>query len=78
MRSVRKSYRRILAQNVQRLRVERELTQKTLAAHTRVSTDWISLIEQGRVNPTLEVIVKLAHAFGVMPQELLSAPPQSP
>ncbi len=78
MRSVRKSYRRILAQNVQRLRVERDLSQKTLAAHTRVSTDWISLIEQGRVNPTLEVIVKLAHALGVMPQELLSAPPLSP
>jgi transcriptional regulator with XRE-family HTH domain len=78
MRSVRKSYRRILAQNVQRLRVERDLTQKTLAAHTRVSTDWISLIEQGRVNPTLEVIVKLAHALEVMPQDLLSGPPSSP
>ncbi len=71
-------YRRILAQNVVRLRAERGLTQKRLAVSTEVSAEWVALIERGRVNPTLDVIVKLARALSVVPEALLSEPPHAP
>jgi transcriptional regulator with XRE-family HTH domain len=74
---VQTRYRRILGQNVVRFRGVRGLTQKNLADATRLSVDWISLIEQGRVNPTLDVIVDLALALKLRPADLLAPAPDS-
>jgi transcriptional regulator with XRE-family HTH domain len=48
------------------------MTQKETAERAEMSIEWVSLIEQGRVNPTLYIIVQLALAFSVAPSELLA------
>jgi transcriptional regulator with XRE-family HTH domain len=74
---VQARYRRLLGQNVHRVRGLRGLTQSDLAEATGLSADWISLIEQGRVNPSLDVIVDLAVALKLRPADLVTAPDDS-
>jgi transcriptional regulator with XRE-family HTH domain len=63
--------RRILARNVRRLRVARELSQEDLAHATNLSQDQISEIENAKHSTTLDNIQRLAVALGVTVAELL-------
>ena len=63
--------RRILARNVRRLRVARELNQEDLAHATNLSQDQISEIENAKHSTTLDNIQRLAVALGVTVAELL-------
>jgi transcriptional regulator with XRE-family HTH domain len=63
-----------LAANVRRLRKERGWTQDDLAAETRVEQAAISLIENGRANPTLLMLESIAKALDVAFVELFAAP----
>jgi transcriptional regulator with XRE-family HTH domain len=63
-----------LALNVRRLRKERGWTQDDLAAETRVEQAAISLIENGRANPTLLILESIARALDVAFIELFAAP----
>lgn len=47
-------------------------SQEALAHHLGIDRTYLSGIERGARNPTLEVIVKLAHGLDVAPAELLS------
>ena len=50
-----------------RLKVRRRalgLTQAQLSEQTGVTAAYISLVERGRANPTLDIMVKLAEAVG--------------
>jgi transcriptional regulator with XRE-family HTH domain len=47
-------------------------SQEDFAHHADMDRTYISGLERGVRNPTLDVIVKLARALGVEPAELLS------
>lgn len=47
-------------------------SQEAFAHHAGLDRTYISGLERGRRNPTLDVIVKLAHALDVKPAELLA------
>lgn len=58
------------------LREHREaasLSQETLADASDVHRTYVSLIERGIRNPTLDVVFRLAHALSVQPSILVAA-----
>jgi transcriptional regulator with XRE-family HTH domain len=59
------SSRRILARNLRRLRLERELSQDDVAAEAGVRQALISAIEVETANPTLETLDRVAVALKV-------------
>jgi transcriptional regulator with XRE-family HTH domain len=63
--------RRILAQNVRRLRLAREMSQEDLAHAAELSQDQISEIENAKHSVTLDNIQRLAFALNVRVAELL-------
>ncbi|MFT4189120.1 MAG: helix-turn-helix transcriptional regulator [Aeromicrobium sp.] len=50
-------------------------SQEAFAHHVGLDRTYVSGIERGRRNPTLDIIVKLASGLGVPPAELLDAIP---
>lgn len=52
--------RAALAKNLKRLRSERGLSQERLALESNVDRTYVSKIERGIGNPSLEVLVRLA------------------
>jgi transcriptional regulator with XRE-family HTH domain len=63
-----------LAENVRRYRLGAELSQKELAEGVGTSYPRISEIENGRGNPTLETLMKIASVLDVSVIVLLSDP----
>ena len=57
--------RRLVGRNVRRIRIEKGLTQEDLADRAEVSQHYVSVLENGRRNPTIETIGVLAKALGV-------------
>lgn len=51
--------------HVASVRKENSVTQEELAFKTGVSLSQIARIETGKINPTLDTIVKLANGIGV-------------
>ncbi len=64
--------RRILAQNVRRLRLARDMSQEDLAHAAELSQDQISEIENAKHSVTLDNIQRLAFALNVRVAELLN------
>lgn len=71
-------YRRILADNVKAARKALKLSQEKLAFKAKIDRTYISGIERGLRNPSLDLIVKLAAKLKKTPGELLAAPEQNP
>jgi transcriptional regulator with XRE-family HTH domain len=67
-----------LGSNVLALRKEREWSQAKLASEVGVEQNAISLIENGRSNPTIIVIEQIAHALGVPISALLEVVARRP
>lgn len=65
------SLRRIFAQNLKRMRTEKEFSQEALADHAGLDRTYISALERERYSATLDTIEKLSVVLGVEPQELL-------
>lgn len=65
------SSKRVLACNLRRLRLERELSQDDLAAEAGVRQALISAIEVETANPTLETLDRVATALGIELAKLL-------
>lgn len=63
--------RRLVGQNVRRVRLKRGLTQEQFAEISGFSQQYISGLEQGRRNPTVVTVYELATALGVKHLELL-------
>ena len=57
------------------LRKERETTLTDLASETGISVSTLSRLESGERRPTLELLLRLAQAYGVTLDELVDAPP---
>ena len=71
---MRESAHRIaFGEHLRELRQERGLaSQEAFAHHVSLDRTYISGLERGRRNPTLDIIVKLAHGLDVSPAELLA------
>ena len=67
------AHRIAFGDQLRRLRQEHGwASQEAFAHHAGLYRTYISSIERGRRNPTLDVIVKLAHALEIRPAELLA------
>ncbi|MBN9583558.1 MAG: helix-turn-helix transcriptional regulator [Afipia sp.] len=67
-------YRRVLAQNVKAARDALKLSQEKLALEAEIDRTYISGIERGLRNPSLDLIVKLAANLKTTPAALLTPP----
>lgn len=66
--------RLLFANNLRRLRVERELSQEELAARAGLDRTYVSSVERGRRNISVDNIHHLAEALDTTPAELLGQP----
>ena len=60
-----------LGQNMKRIRAKKKMSQGDISRALEVDRGYISNIENGKKNPTLATLQKLADALGVPPDELL-------
>jgi len=63
--------RRLVGQNVKRLREKKGLTQEQFADISGFSQQYISSLERGRRNPTVITLYELSVALGVGPVDLV-------
>jgi transcriptional regulator with XRE-family HTH domain len=66
--------RKLVADNVKRVRLEKGLTQERLSEISGFSQQYLSGLEKGRRNPTVVTLYELSVALGVSYLELLSMP----
>ncbi len=59
-----------LGGNIKRIRVKKNITQVQIAKQLGVDRSFVSNIENGKNNPTLTTIAKLAQVLGVPVEEL--------
>ena len=69
--SVRQPPRALLGKNVNRLRMERGLTQDELAELAEIDRRYVERIEAGTANPGIDVICRLRQALQVSWDEML-------
>ncbi len=62
--------KRALGRRLKALRKRAALTQEDLAERAGINSKYISGIERGRENPTLDTLLLLASELGVQPVEL--------
>lgn len=60
-----------LGQNLKKLRLKKKMSQGDISRKLGVDRAYISSIENGRMNPTLSTLEKLAEAIGINSSELL-------
>ena len=61
-----------LGRNLKRIRTAKGISQGDIARVLKVGRSFITIIENGKTNPTLTTITKLAKAVGVSTKELLA------
>ncbi len=64
--------RRVFAERLRSLRLERGLTQGGLAARSEVSVDAVRRLEKARYSPTLDTVSKLARGLGLSVSGMLA------
>lgn len=60
-----------IGKNIARIRRKKGLTQLDVAAATGMEANSLGRIENGRTNPTIKTLLKLAKAMGVSLSELV-------
>ena len=63
--------RKLVGENVRRIRPKKGWTQEQLADVSGLSQQYISGLESGRRNPTVVTLHEVAQALGISPVELL-------
>jgi transcriptional regulator with XRE-family HTH domain len=66
------NYKNVVGSRVRALRLNAELSQEVLSERCGIFRTYLSRIESGSANPTLVVLVALAHSLNVEPYVLLS------
>ena len=66
--------RELVAWNLRRLRVERDVSAEALAAQSGVDRAYLSRIERALANPTIEVLERLALVLGIEIGDLFAVP----
>lgn len=67
--------KKLVGWNVRRLRVAKEMTIEDLADRARASSWYVSHLERGRINPTLDMLEQIAKPLGVKLVDLLAELP---
>lgn len=67
-----RAHRRAFGEAVARLRRDRGWTQEDLAERAEVHRSYLAAIETGARNPSLDVIVKIAHGLHISVADLFS------
>jgi len=67
----------IVARNLKKIRVQRELSQENLAVDAGIDRTYVSRIERGLENPTVAVLEKLADALNAKIEEFFIIPSPS-
>ncbi len=62
----------LLGGRIKRIRKEKGLTQEQLAEKAALSSKYLSRVELGKENPTIDVFIKLSQALGVFPTEIFT------
>jgi transcriptional regulator with XRE-family HTH domain len=66
--------RKLVGQNVRRIRLEKGLTQERFCELSGFSQQYVSGLETGQRNPTIVTIYELAKALGVSHLDLVRPP----
>ncbi|MDB5636075.1 MAG: transcriptional regulator, family [Bradyrhizobium sp.] len=66
--------RRLVGQNVKRIRLEKALTQEQFSDISGFSQQYLSGLESGNRNPTIVTLYELAKALGVSHVDLVLPP----
>ena len=64
--------RKVLAQNIKRLRRERSLSQEALADAVGIDRSYVSALERERYSASIDMLERLAKGLGGHPVELIS------
>jgi transcriptional regulator with XRE-family HTH domain len=64
----------LVARNLRRLRVERNLSQEALAADASIDRTYVSRLERGLENPTVAILEQLANALDAKIVEFFIVP----
>lgn len=59
-------------ENLQRARKEKDISQEQLAATVGVNRTYVSLVEQGKRNPSIKFLYRVAKALKIHSSKLLS------
>jgi len=70
--AVLKEYQMILARRVRDLRTQKGWTQEQLAEATGVTRVCIVAVEGGKQNVSMDILIRISNALGVVPEMLLS------
>lgn len=65
-------WRKIVGENVRRIRQERAMTQEKLAFEAEIDLTYVGGIERGKRNPSLLVLARIAEALAVPLTKLLT------
>lgn len=60
-----------LGKNLKKIRTQKNITQSEIAKQLNVNRSFVSNLENGKTNPTLSTITKLAQVLKVSANELL-------
>jgi transcriptional regulator with XRE-family HTH domain len=66
--------RELVAWNLRRLRVERDVSAEALAAQSGVDRAYLSRLERGLANPSIELLERLASVLGIEIADFLAVP----
>jgi len=66
-----KKYLKKVGERIASIRKEKDLTQEEVCTELEMDKPYLSSIENGRQNPTLLTLLKLAEAMGVEVKEFL-------
>lgn len=61
----------LVGQNIRRLRLEREMSQEDLASKADINRAYLSTVENGKRNISIDNIIAIANALRVDPRQLL-------
>lgn len=63
--------RRLVGSNIRRLRLERDMSQEDLAFEAEINRAYLSTVENGKRNISIDNIIAVANALLTDPRELL-------
>ena len=66
--------RDVFAQNLRRIRQAKKMSQEELAHRASIDRTYVSSLERGVYNPTIEIVAKIAKALEVEAADLLVVP----
>lgn len=70
--------RRLIARNLKQIRLSRRLSQEALALQADVDRTYVSGLERGLRNPSVDILDRLAKALGVATGDFLEAAVANP